>query len=79
MRLKIVSDGTTTGTQLLDADTGQQVHGVQAIRWTCDIWDHQLARAEVVLVGLPVEVAGEVQEVTSVGDDTRSHQRPAPQ
>jgi hypothetical protein len=33
MKVKIVSDGTTRGTQVLNAETGEQVEGVVGIVW----------------------------------------------
>lgn len=61
MKLKIISGGTATTTKLVNAETGEEVHGIQAITWTVSA-DDKLARAEVSFVHIPVEVIGETDE-----------------
>lgn len=57
MRIKIVSDGTPTGTKVVDAETGEMVHGVTAASIKIGVGD--VSRVTIELVKVPVEVIGE--------------------
>ena len=54
-KFKIVSDGTTTGTKLIDPDTGQTVGLVQSIEWKVDV-DNFYADAVIKILAVPVEL-----------------------
>jgi hypothetical protein len=60
MRIKIISDGTPKNTKVVDADTGELVKDVYAIQWSCDV--HNLARAIIGFINVPVEVEAETVE-----------------
>jgi hypothetical protein len=34
-KLKIISDGTTIGTRVIDLETKEPIEGIQMITWTC--------------------------------------------
>lgn len=58
MKLKIVSDGTSWGTKVVNADTGESVDGVASIDWSISANAHEVATIfEVVRVA--VEITGE--------------------
>lgn len=59
MRLRIVSDGTGYGTQLLDADTGEKLNlDVSSISWHVRARD-QIAEAVLIVPVALVDVIGE--------------------
>lgn len=60
-RIKIVSDGTTAGTSVVDAETGQEIDGVCAVRWEADAAEGW-ARVTLEMFRVPVEVIGEVTD-----------------
>jgi hypothetical protein len=60
MKIKIVSDGTSMGTKIVNADTGEDtglVKQVQSITWSIDA--KSLATVVMTLVKVPVEVVGD--------------------
>ena len=58
MKVKIVSDGTSPGTHIMDAD-GNCLEYVTAIDWHLEV--DGLATAMVQFANIPVEVAGELR------------------
>lgn len=62
MKLKIVSDGTPAGTRLED-EHGNGVDGVTSLSWEMDA-EFQEAAVRVELARIPVELAGEVTDVS---------------
>lgn len=58
-RIRIISDGTPRNTRV-ETEDGQLLKGVQKIRWELDI--DGLARAQILFVGVPVNVEGEEDE-----------------
>ena len=34
IRLKITSDGTPTGTKVIDSKTGEEVEGIRSVEWS---------------------------------------------
>jgi hypothetical protein len=58
MRLKVVSDGTSRGTQVVDAETGERVWGVSHIQYSIGV--REPARLTVEFVdGMKVDIEGE--------------------
>lgn len=55
MKLKIISDGTNTGTKLIDEDTGQVVSLIQKLTWECDATD-VVTKVSIDLLNIPVEI-----------------------
>lgn len=55
MKLKIISDGTKTGTKLIDSETGQPVGGISQLTWEANSND-LLTKVTVELTNIPVEI-----------------------
>ncbi len=53
-KLKIISDGTTTGTKLINSNTGEVISCVQEITWTCKA-DSLLATCFVTLCNVEID------------------------
>lgn len=62
MRLQIKSDGTTTGTQITNAETGEKLGYVQKITWEVSVED-PVATCTIVIAKMPVEVLGVVEDI----------------
>jgi hypothetical protein len=60
MRIKIISDGTSRGTRIVNAETNDPIEDCRAIHWICDVGDNQLATAICEFVEIPVEIIGEL-------------------
>jgi hypothetical protein len=61
MKIKVISDGTITGTKVFDADTGELMPGVQAVTWHLDT-DSVSADVVIKMVQVPVEIVGTVTD-----------------
>lgn len=60
MRLKVVSDGTPSGSRVVDAWTGETVEGVECVELKISAMD--VPRATFHCVSVPVEIeAGELK------------------
>lgn len=66
--IKIVSDGTVAGTQVIHAETGEPFDGVISVSWSIDAtrWKEG-ATCALRLTNVPVEVLGMVR-VTRRGE-----------
>lgn len=60
MKLKIVSDGTSSGTSIVNAETGEKIEGITKIGWK--ITACSTAEAIIVLDRIPVDITGEWKE-----------------
>lgn len=60
MKLKILSDGTAIGTRLVDATTGESIHGLLNLAWS--IAHDDLAKVTVTLMAVPVEIEADIPE-----------------
>jgi len=60
MKIKIVSDGTTWGTHVVNAETGEQIQNVTKIDISIDAKD---ATAKMTLVRVPLEITSEATVV----------------
>jgi hypothetical protein len=58
-KLKIISDGTTAGTRVIDLETGETINGIQMITWTCS----DIGQPEVLvsISGVECEIITEAQ------------------
>lgn len=61
MRLKIISDGTLKGTQVVDTETGKRLEGVHYISWEIDA-DGE-AHVHLGLDKISVEMEGVLEKV----------------
>lgn len=60
LKLKIVSDGTSFGTRVVNAETGEELQYVKSIRWeVCS--QSQRASAVVELANVELDVASHAQ------------------
>ena len=68
MRLKVVSDGTSEGTKLFDAETGEQFKlACSAIEWHIDI--HGMSVLRLTVPKAELEAKADVQAVIEDPDD----------
>jgi hypothetical protein len=58
MRIKIVSDGTSKGTSVVNAETGEPIEMVTRVLWRLDAKE-QVAEAVLYLKKVSVEMVGE--------------------
>ena len=61
MKIKIISDGTVTGTRVLDADTGEELKDCTAVHWYIDTV-HGIAIADVRFWKTEVDLVGEQED-----------------
>ena len=54
MKLKIISDGTNTGTKLIDEDTGEMIHGISKLTWEVNV-ENFTTKVGVEFFNIPVE------------------------
>ena len=54
--LKIVSDGSSRGTEVYDAESGEKIHGITAVSW--DISPGGIATCRVELLSVEFEGLG---------------------
>ena len=57
-KFKIISNGTTTGTKIIDLDTGEAISCVQEITWSCNAND-PLVSCTIKLINVEIEVKPE--------------------
>jgi len=60
MQVKIISDGTLTGTKVVNAQTHEKLEHITSLTWHLDVVSH-LATAVVVFQYVPVELSAEIQ------------------
>ena len=60
MTIKIVSDGTPSGTKILDTETGKELSYVTKVSWKVDL-KSPFATATLEIIKVPVEVVGNAQ------------------
>lgn len=58
MKLKIISDGTSFGTKIIDSTTGEEVEEITSIRW--EITAGEVSRATITFDRIQCVVEGEV-------------------
>lgn len=55
LKIKIVSDGTNSGTKVVDATTGVVLGGIQCLSWKIDV-NMLHAEAVIRMVDVPVDI-----------------------
>ena len=65
MKIKIVSDGTTWGTHVVNAETGEQIQNVTKIDISIDAKD-ATAKTTLTLVRVPLEITSEATVVEAL-------------
>ena len=56
MKIKIVSDGTSTGTKVISAKTGETIENIRRIEWVLNAKDmYAVAKIEVVLLAAEMQ------------------------
>jgi hypothetical protein len=71
MKIKIVSDGTTRNTHVIDIETGDELEGVTHIDWHLEAGD--LARCTIKLHMIPLEIeADEIKSYKLSNEDENS-------
>ena len=63
MKFKITSDGTSTGTRLINSSTGEVVSGVTKLIWQADA-DGNIS-CTVTLIGVEIDAFGELSYMAS--------------
>jgi hypothetical protein len=63
MRVKIISDGTSLGTRVVDAETGEILEGIVGLSWVATARS-DLTAATITLMGVPVELESDAISVT---------------
>ena len=57
MKIKVISDGTTYGTRVINIDTQEELKGVSRVEIVCDANDREgLAVVTLRMIGVPVDV-----------------------
>lgn len=65
MKLKIISDGTNSGTKLIDEDTGESVPLIQKLTWEASADGFGLTKVTIELLNVPAEIVAKA-DVDSV-------------
>jgi hypothetical protein len=65
MRIKIVSDGHPHNTKVY-TDDGKELKGIRSIKW--EIGVNQIGSAKIEFVEVPVEIKGDLIEITKFCD-----------
>jgi hypothetical protein len=63
MKIKIISDGTSGGTQIIDAETGQAVEGVTAVLWQIT-GSRGLAQVALTFEHVEIEAIGDAGPIS---------------
>ena len=56
MKLKIISDGTVIGTNLINIETGEKIGLVQKITFAADAHENPITRTTIEILNIPVEM-----------------------
>jgi hypothetical protein len=56
MKVKIISDGTSKGTKIINAETGETIENVRGATWKCSVG--HLAEVILDMINIPVEIEG---------------------
>ena len=55
MKIKIISDGTSAGTKIIDEDSGEEIGSVSKVGWIAEAGEVK-TRAVVEIINVPVEI-----------------------
>lgn len=75
MKIKIISDGTSMGTSVINADTGEAISGVVGVTWECPLRGGSIVT--LALKNVPIEASGmlvteaNLNDSLPIGNDTR--------
>lgn len=59
MKIKIISDGTVHGTEVVNAETGETIEGIVSIEWSIQVKRGEpYARAIIKAIDVPIEFTG---------------------
>ena len=59
MKLKIISDGTIAGTQVINAENGERVENVQAVSWRGDVNGSLFSEGTIRIMAMEAEITSE--------------------
>jgi hypothetical protein len=62
IRLKIISSGNFMTTKIVNAETGQPLYGVRAIKWEANVDSYPNAIVTLELLDVEVEIEGGVSK-----------------
>lgn len=60
MKLRVISDGTSDGTYVEHATTGERLAGVQLVSWSASCSD-EVSEATIHLWGVPCDIQGTIK------------------
>lgn len=66
MKVKVISDGTSFGTYVVDAETGARLEDVYAVRWELDPQCDMVCRVTLEMGKIPVELEAEASDMAVV-------------
>ena len=73
MKIKIISDGTSKDTKIVNAITGELIDGITEIIWRVKVGG--IAKVNLKMLHIPIELVGERQprfyDITAIGDTWR--------
>ena len=61
MKIKIISDGTSYNTKVINAETGEPITGITYLHWTCDA-SEGIAKVFMEVIDVVVELVGNTEE-----------------
>jgi hypothetical protein len=64
MKIKIISDGTSQGTKVIDSETGKMIPNVTAIEFKIDTEKNKIGKAKITFVDVPVEIETDAETET---------------
>jgi hypothetical protein len=56
MKYKIMSDGYSQGTKIIDSETGAPIKGVSKIEWVMDVDNVGIATVTIIDVGMEADI-----------------------
>ena len=70
MKLKIIANSIhPKNINVINAETGELLEGIRSIEWKVSL--SEIATCKIELIGVPVEVVGELVEVTQPEDKAK--------
>lgn len=58
MKLKIISDGTSSGTSIVNAETGETINGIVSVDWSVSA-DSGCSEVNLRVMGVQLELVGQ--------------------
>lgn len=74
MKIKIISNGSVTGTRVINADTGEVLKDVRFVAWEHKVGEQPTATLEFVGVPIEASVSGELIDITSLEDEYKTYE-----